>query len=66
MREALTIAVVSTLLVAAVVDVVAAGARTGVARNHFYNAAPASGVGIAVPSSMKGLSDRSPAAMTGL
>jgi hypothetical protein len=36
------------------IDVVAAGARTGVARNHFYNAAPASGVGIAVPSSMKG------------
>lgn len=53
MREVLSIAVVATLLVAAIVDVVAAGAKTSVVRNHFYYAAPASGVGIAVPSSMK-------------
>jgi hypothetical protein len=53
MRQALPIAVVATLLIAAVVDVVAAGVKTGVVRNHFYYAAPASGVGIAVPPSMK-------------
>ena len=47
MREILSIVVVATLLVAAVVDVVAAGARTGVAKNHFYYASPVSGVGIA-------------------
>jgi len=35
MREILSIVVVATLLVAAVVDVVAAGARTGVSKNHF-------------------------------
>jgi hypothetical protein len=53
MRQALPIAVVATLLIAAVVDVVAAGVKTGVVRNHFYYAAPASGVGITVPPSMK-------------
>ena len=35
MREVLSIAVVATLLVAAIVDVVAAGARTGVCQNPF-------------------------------
>ena len=35
MREVFSIAVVATLLVAAIVDVVAAGARTGVAKNYF-------------------------------
>jgi hypothetical protein len=50
MREILSIVVVATLLVAAVVS---AGARTGVGKNHFYYASPVSGVGIAVPSSMK-------------
>ena len=39
-RKALYIGVVATLLFAAVVDVVAAGAKTGVVRNHFYYAAP--------------------------
>ena len=53
MREILSIVVVATLLVAAVVDVVAAGARTGVSKNHFYYASPVSGVGIAVSSTMK-------------
>ena len=53
MRQALSLAVVAALLIAAVVDVVAAGVKTGVARNHFYYAAHASGVGIAVPPSMR-------------
>jgi hypothetical protein len=53
MRQALPIAIVATLLIAAVVDVVAAGVKTGEVRNHFYYAAPASGVGIAVPPGMK-------------
>ena len=53
MREILSIVVVATLLVAAVVDVVAAGVKTGVSKNHFYYASPVSGVGIAVPSTMK-------------
>ena len=53
MRQALFIAVVATLLIAAVVDVVAAGVKTGVVRNHFYYAAPASGVGMAMPPGMK-------------
>jgi len=53
MRQALPIAIVATLLSAAVVDVVAAGVKTGVVRNHFYYAAPASGMGIAVPPGMK-------------
>ena len=53
MRQALPIAIVATLLIAAVVDVVAAGVKTGVVRNHFYYVAPASGVGIAVPPGMK-------------
>jgi hypothetical protein len=49
MRQALSLAVVATLLIAAVVDVVAAGVKMSGVRNHFYYAAPASGVGIAVP-----------------
>jgi hypothetical protein len=53
MRKALSLTVIATLLIAAVVDVVAAGVKTGVVRNHFYYAAPASGVGIAVPPGMK-------------
>jgi len=53
MRQALPIAIVATLLSAAVVDVVAAGVKTGVVRNHFYYAAPASGMGIAVPPGVK-------------
>jgi hypothetical protein len=53
MRQALPIAIVATLLIAAVVDVVAAGVKPGVVRNHFYYAAPASGMGIAVPPGMK-------------
>jgi len=53
MRKVLSIGVVATLLFAAVVDVVAAGVKAGVVRNHFYYAAPASGVGIAAPPGMK-------------
>ena len=53
MREALALAVVAVLLIATVVDVVAAGVKTSMVRNHFYYASPASGVGIAVPSGMK-------------
>jgi hypothetical protein len=55
MRQALSIAVVAILLIATVVEVVAAGGRTVVARNHFYYAAPATGISIAVPSGMKNL-----------
>jgi hypothetical protein len=54
MRQAVFIAVVASLLIATVVEVIAAGARTVVARNHSYYAAPPSGIGIAVPSGMKG------------
>jgi len=52
MRKALFLAVVATLLVGAVVEVVAAGVKTVTTRNHFYSA-PASGIGLAVPASMK-------------
>jgi hypothetical protein len=37
----------------AIIDVVAAGVKTVGTKSHFYYAAPASGVGIAVPSGMK-------------
>jgi hypothetical protein len=53
MRQAVYLAVVATLLTATAVEVVAAGAKTVDARNHFYYAAPASGISIAVPSGMK-------------
>ena len=53
MRQALSIAVVATLLIATVVDVVADGAKAVVARNHFYYATPASSISIALPSGMK-------------
>jgi hypothetical protein len=52
MRQALPIVIVAVLLIATVVDVVAAGVRTVAARNHFYYAAPA-GITVAVPSGMK-------------
>jgi hypothetical protein len=54
MRQALYLAIVATLLTATAVEVVAAGAKTVDARHHFYYAAPASGISIAVPSGMKG------------
>jgi hypothetical protein len=53
MRKALCIAIVGVLLIAALIDVVAAGLKTSVVRSHYYSAAPASGIGIAVPASMK-------------
>jgi hypothetical protein len=52
MRQTLFIAVVATLLIAAVVEVVAAGVKTVTTRSHFYSA-PAGGIGVAVPASMK-------------
>jgi hypothetical protein len=52
MRKALCIAIVGVLLIAALIDVVAAGVKTSVVRSHFYSA-HASGIGIAVPASMK-------------
>jgi hypothetical protein len=52
MHQALSVTVVATLLIATVVDVVASGVKTVVARNHFY-AAPASGISLAVPGGMK-------------
>ncbi len=48
MREAIFIAVVATLLIAAAVEVVAAGVKTVTTRSHFYSA-PAGGIGVAVP-----------------
>jgi len=42
----------ATVLTATVVDVVAAGVRTVAAGERFYSAASASGIGVAVPSSM--------------
>ena len=53
MRKGLCIAVVGVLLIAAMIDVVAAGVKTSVVRSHFYAAASPSGVAIAVPASMK-------------
>jgi hypothetical protein len=53
MRQALTIAVVASLLIATAIEVVAAGGRTIVAKNHFHYAAPVSGITIAVPDGMK-------------
>ena len=53
MRQTLSIAVVATLLIATVVEVVAAGGRTIVARNNFYYAVPVSGINVAVPRDMK-------------
>jgi hypothetical protein len=38
MRETLCIAIVGTLLIAAMIDVVAAGVKTSVVRSHFYAA----------------------------
>jgi Ni/Fe-hydrogenase subunit HybB-like protein len=63
MRKAFFLAALGTLLLAAMVEVVAAGVKTSAVRdhfyaatvrNHFYRAAPASGVAIAIPASMKG------------
>ena len=53
MRKALFLAVMGTLLLAAMVEVVAARVKTSAGRSHFYAAAPASGVVIAIPASMK-------------
>ena len=53
MRQTVLIAVVATLLIGTIVEVVAAGGKSVMARHHFYYAAPASGIGIAVPSGMK-------------
>ena len=63
MRQTLFITVVATLLIAAAVEVVAAGVKTVTTRSHFYSA-PAGGIGVAVPASMKNLSDRHPAAVS--
>jgi hypothetical protein len=53
MRQAVYLAVVATLLTTTVVEVVAAGAKTIDPRRHFYYAAPANGISIAVPTGMK-------------
>ena len=52
MRQTVLIAVVATLLIGTIIEVVAAGGKSVMARHHYY-AAPASGIGIAVPSGMK-------------
>ena len=53
MRQTVLTAVVATLLIGTIVEVVAAGGKSVMARHHFYYAAPAGGIGIAVPSGMK-------------
>ena len=53
MRKAPFIALIGVLLIAAMIDVVAAGVKTSLVRSHFYAVAPANGVGIDVPASMK-------------
>jgi hypothetical protein len=53
MLHPLSIAIVATVLIAAAVDVFAAGVKTSAVRTQFYYATPASGVGIAVPPGMK-------------
>ena len=53
MRKAPFIALIGVLLIAAMIDVVAAGVKTSLVRSHFYAVGPAGGVGIAVPASMK-------------
>jgi len=53
MRKALFLAVLGTLLLVAMIEVVAAGVKTSAVRSHFYAAAAANGVAIAVPASMK-------------
>jgi hypothetical protein len=53
MRKALSIAAVATLLIATIVEVVAAGGKTIAARIHFHYATAANGIRIAVPSGMK-------------
>ena len=53
MRQAFIIAVVSALLIATVVDVVAAGVKTATARNHLYYAIPSNSIAIAVPTGLK-------------
>jgi hypothetical protein len=57
MRQTLPIIVVgalvaATVLIATVVDVVAAGRKTVAAGERFYSAAPVSGIRVALPSSM--------------
>jgi hypothetical protein len=61
MRKALFLAVLGILLLAAMVEVVAAGVKTSAVGNHFYVAtvrnhfyAPAAPVAIVIPASMKG------------
>jgi hypothetical protein len=53
MRKALFLTIVGTLLLAAMIDIVAAAVKTSLVRSHFYAAAPATGVAVAVPASMK-------------
>ncbi len=53
MRKALFLAVMGTLLLAAMAEVVAAGVKTSAVGNYFYATASAGGVAIAIPASMK-------------
>ena len=66
MRQTVLIAVVATLLIGTIVEVIAAGGRSVVARHHFYYAAPASGIGIASAHRHEEFSDRGAAAVTAL
>jgi hypothetical protein len=52
MRHILPIIAVAALLIATALDVIAAGAKMGAARNHLYTA-PVTGVSVALPSGMK-------------
>ena len=51
MRHIVPIAVAALLLFTAL-DVIAAGAKMGVAKNHLYTA-PVTGISVALPSGMK-------------
>ena len=51
MRHILPITAVAVLLLATAIEVIAAGAKLGVARHHY--AAPVAGISVALPSGMK-------------
>ena len=63
MRKALFLAIMGTLLLAAMVEVVAAGVKTLAVRSHFYAAAPAKGGRDSSSCEHEKLSDRAVAAV---
>jgi hypothetical protein len=53
MRQILFVGFISIVSIALAADVVAAGVKTSVVKTQFHFAAPASGIGIALPNGMK-------------